>query len=210
MFEPWICSLIVLGLASCGINTLPTKDVWYTQHYIIMQDFERQAYRGLSDAGKIAFQDLFWKARNPDALGIFAARLESIRKNFWMENSRQPWNTDRARIYLLNGSPTSIDYDQNVDWALTVLPGQSADASTDRSNEDIGANRAEIWTYPYDKYLIKYVFVFVQPNRWTMVQSSLVNNQFLGEFESNSRTTVFGIKDPEKYKQEIAALEKKK
>jgi GWxTD domain-containing protein len=202
--------IAVMALASCGINLMPTKDVWFTQDYIIMQDFERDAYRTLSEPGKIAFHDLFWKYRTADAKGIFEARLDYVKKTFWKENSQQPWNTDRARTYLLNGSPAAIDYDQNIDFALTVLPGTQSSVSTDRSNEDIQANRAEIWTYQYDKYLIKYVFVFVQPTSWRMVQTALTNNRYLGEFENSSKTETFGISDPAAYKQDIAGLEKKK
>jgi hypothetical protein len=36
--------LTVLAAAGCGINTMPTKDVWFTQHYIIMQDFEQREF----------------------------------------------------------------------------------------------------------------------------------------------------------------------
>jgi GWxTD domain-containing protein len=202
--------LVVCLLSSCGVSLMPTKDVWFTQHYYIMQDFERQAYRTLSETGRQGFQELFWKYRSDDARKLFEERLQFVQTNFKKENSQQPWNTDRARVYLLNGSPASIDYDQNVDFAMTILPGQSRSVSTDRSNEDIQANRAEIWTYPYDKYLIKYVFVFVQPSTWRMVQTSLTNNRYLGEFDDAGKIEGFKITDLEAYKQEIGRLEKRK
>ena len=200
--------LVVLALVSCGVNTIPTKDVWFTKHYIIMQDFERNAYRGLSEAGRKSFQDLFWSHRTADAQKTFAARMDYVMKNFRKENSQQPWNTDRGRTYLLNGDPAAIDYDQNIDFA-TPLPGQTS-AARDMSGEDVQANRAEIWTYPYDKYLIKYVFAFVQPTSWRIVQSALTNNRYLGEMENSSKTETFGITDLDGYKKELAALEKKK
>jgi GWxTD domain-containing protein len=203
--------LIVLGLASCGISMMPTKDVWFTQHYIIMQDFERDAYRTLSEPGKMAFQDLFWKYRSPDSKAAFAARLDYVTKNYWKENSRQPWNTDRSRIFLLHGSPAAIDYDQNVSWAMTVLPGGSGAVASDRSAEDLQANRAEIWTYQFDKYLIKYGFVFVVgSSSWKAAMPPTAGNQYRGEFEDYSRKVVFAVTDLAGYKQEIAGLEKKK
>ncbi|MCK7540036.1 MAG: hypothetical protein MZV63_58575 [Marinilabiliales bacterium] len=38
----------VAGRAAAAI---PKKDAWYTQHYVIMQDFEKKAYRKLSERG---------------------------------------------------------------------------------------------------------------------------------------------------------------
>ncbi len=202
--------LVILLFASCGINSIPTKDVWFTQHYAIMQDFERQAYRTLSDAGRLGFQDLFWKHRAEQARATFATRLEYVKKIYWKENSQQPWNTDRSRVLLLHGEPAAIDFDQNVDFALSVLPGDTGNVSSDRTTEDIQANRAEIWTYSYDKYLIKFVFVFVKPTSWRMYQSALTNNRYLGEFDEADKTVTFAVSDLEGYKREIAGLEKRK
>jgi GWxTD domain-containing protein len=198
--------LTVLALAGCGINTMPTKDVWFTQHYIIMQDFERSAYRSLSAEGKKAFQELFWSARTQDARATFDARLEYVKENFWKENSQQPWNTDRSRVYLLNGSPASIDVDQNNSWAMSGSPTAMTQAS-DRTNEDVAANRAERWTYQYDKYLINYIFAFVQPYQWKITTTT--GSRYLGDFENYNRTVTFGITDLERYQQALAALEKK-
>jgi GWxTD domain-containing protein len=200
-----LISVVAFAVRSPG--AIPKKDAWYTQHYIIMQDFERKAYRTLSADGRKAFQEVFWAARTSEARAKFGARLEYVKKNFWKENTRQPWNTDRSRVYLLNGSPASIDVDQNVDFASVMLPSQTVQA-TSRSNEDVGANRAEVWIYPYDKYFIKYTFVFVQPYQWKITQ--LTGNRYLGEFESYNKNVTFGIVDLERYRQDLAALEKKK
>lgn len=196
----------VLALTGSGVGAIPKKDAWYTQHYIIMQDFERKAYRALSADGRKAFQELFWAARTSDARATFQARLEYVKKNFWKENNQQPWNTDRSRVYLLNGSPASIDVDQNTSWGSVALPGQMAQA-TNRANEDVAANRAEAWTYQYDKYLINYIFAFVQPYQWKITQTT--GSRYLGEFETYNKNVTFGIVDIERYKQDLAALEKK-
>ena len=53
---------IVLSLLSGAAGAsagIPKKDVWYTQHYMILQDFERKLYRDLSEEGRKGFQDLF-------------------------------------------------------------------------------------------------------------------------------------------------------
>jgi GWxTD domain-containing protein len=199
--------LAILTLPARGVSAMPKKDAWFTQHYIIMQDFERKAYRTLSVDGKKAFQELFWAARTSEARAKFQVRLEYVKKNFWKENTRQPWNTDRSRVYLLNGSPASIDVDQNVDFASVVLPSQTVQA-TSRSNEDVGANRAEVWVYPYDNYFIKYTFAFVQPYQWKITQTT--GNRYLGNFENYNKNVTFGIADLEKYKQDLAGLDKKK
>jgi GWxTD domain-containing protein len=196
----------VLSLPGRSVGAIPKKDAWYTQHYVIMQDFERKAYRTLSVDGRTAFQKLFWAVRTSDARAKFQARLDYVTKNYWKENSKQPWNTDRSRVYLLNGSPVAIDYDQNVSWA-GALPGQMA-APTNRSNEDVAADRAEVWTYSYDKYLIRYTFAFVQPYQWKITQTT--GSRYLGELENSNKNMTFGITDLEKYKQDLDGLQKMK
>lgn len=196
----------VLTVAASVSAAIPKKDAWYTQHYIVMQDFERKLYRDLSVAGRQSFQDLFWAARTPEARGKFQARLEYVIKNFWKENSKQPWNTDRGRTYLLNGAPASIDYDQNVNFG-TLLPGQFADNAS-RSTEDVGGNRAEVWVYPYDQYFIQYTFAFIQPSQWRRTQTT--GSRYLGELETFNKTVTFGIVDEASYKQGLDGLAKKK
>lgn len=197
----------VLAAASTAAAAIPKKDVWYTQHYVIMQDFERKLYRDLSEEGRKGFQQLFWAARKSDARVLFDARMEFVVKTYKTENSKQPWNTDRGRILLLNGPPASIDYDQNISFSSTVMPGQTADP-TSRSSEDVAANRAEIWTYPFDKYFIRYTFYFVQPSQWRITQTT--GSHYLGDLENYNKTVTFGIVDEAQYKQDLAALAKKK
>ena len=196
----------VLAFAGRASAAIPKKDAWYTQHYIIMQDFERKAYRALSAEGRKAFQELFWAARTQEARAKYQTRLEYVNKTFWKENSKQPWNTDRSRVYLLNGSPASIEYDQNVSWS-GPMPGQIA-AATSRNNEDVAADRAELWIYPYDKYFIRYTFVFVTPNSWRITQTT--GSRYLGELEEFNKNVTFGIVDIERYKQDLAGLDKAK
>jgi GWxTD domain-containing protein len=199
--------VLALGVAAAAASGIPKKDVWYTQHYFIMQDFERKLYKDLSEEGRKGFRELFWTVRTPEARAKFETRMDYINKNFKQENRRQPWNTDRGRVYLLNGSPASVDYDQNVDWAMTVMPG-SMSTATDRTNEDLAANRAEIWVYPFDQYFIKYTFAFVQPNQWRITQTT--GNHYLGELENYNKTVTFGIADEAAYKQALDGLAKKK
>ena len=75
-------------------------------------------------------------------------------------------------------------------------------------NEDVGANRAEVWIYPYDQYFIQYTFAFVQPSQWRMTQTT--GSRYLGELETYNKTVTFGIVDEETYKQDLAGLAKKK
>ncbi|HSA94435.1 MAG TPA: GWxTD domain-containing protein [Acidobacteriota bacterium] len=187
------------------------KDDWYTQHYIIMQDWERKAYKSLSSEGKVEFQTLFWESRDPKSKQTFDARMEFITQNYKRENSKQPWNTDRGRYYLLNGSPAAVDYDQNTNWGSLAVPGQSiGTGATSREREDVSADRAEIWTYPYNENFIKYVFIFETPNRWVIISAQVQGSRYRGEFENYQRTVVYGVLEPEQYKERIAALKNKK
>lgn len=194
-----------LALAPRGFGAIPRKDTWYTQHYIIMQDFERKAYRDMSVEARKSFQEIFWASRTSDARAAFAARLEYVKKTFWQENKKQPWNNDRARVYLLNGNPVSIDVDQNNSWGTVGLPNDFRQP-TDRTNEDVAANRAEIWTYNFDKYFIQYVFVYRQPNQWRIQQVQGSGSRYLGDLEEYNRTVTFGVVDPDQYQKDIDAL----
>ncbi len=208
-----LLAAVFAGLAAtagCSVGLMPTKDVWYTQHYYLMQKFEQDAYRKLSDAAKPRFQALFWEARSPEARKLFDTRMEYILKTFGRENRSQPWNTDRARIYLLNGSPANIDYKQNTAWAMQAglaagNVGGTGAAGTERSNEDVQAMTSEVWTYPHLDHLIEYTFNFAQPNEWRL-QIRTDQNRYLGELELFSRQVVFGPADPEGYKAGIEAL----
>jgi len=66
--------LSVLALTARGVGSMPKKDAWFTQHYIIMQDFERKAYRELSVDGR--------KAATPQAAGTqYREQLEDFNRN---------------------------------------------------------------------------------------------------------------------------------
>jgi len=201
--------LSLLVFESCGINFLPSKDDWYAQHYFIMHDFERAAYKALSAEGKKEFQGLFWEARWPEAKNVFMARIDFIMKAFKKENSRQPWNTARSRIYLLNGNPESIDYKQNDFWAMQVREGAGVSGQvSDRSNEDVQARTAEVWTYRYDKYLIDYIFNFIPPSEWRLSPATFSGNRYLGELEKLNREQTYGIIDIDRYTADLENLKK--
>jgi len=207
-----VISLIVLSSA-CGINSLPSKDPWYAQHYYIMHDYERDIYKHLSPEGRLEFQKLFWEARQPVAKEQFDNRINYIQKVYKTENHSQPWNTDRARIYLLNGPPASIDYRQNTDWVMQAVEGggiTGAESGSDRTKEDIQANTAEIWVYPYKSFFIYYVFTFSPPNTWKLNPSTFQNNRYLEQLENMNKDLTFALKDEEDYKTKLSALPKKK
>jgi GWxTD domain-containing protein len=197
-----IIVLILAGsfLIACGANMLPSRDPWYAMHYFIMQDYERGAYRALSDNGRLEFQKLFWEARSPEAKKLFDARMEYIENNFKKENFKQPWNTDRARVYLLNGNPASIEYTQNNNWALSIREGGSAsNNATSRSGEDIQATTLEVWSYPYDRFIVAYAFSFDPPNKWQAVTMAASGSRYIGELELNNKSAVWGAKNPDAY-----------
>ena len=199
--------LLLLFLVSCGISLMPSKDAWYAQHYFIMQDFERETYKSLSPAAKLEFQNLFWQVRSAESRKEFDKRIGFIAKAFKKENARQPWNTDKGRIYLLNGDPNQIDYRQNTDWAMRVQPGVGqTQGVNDRSGEDIQANTAEVWIYRYDKYIVNYVFTFKSPNQWHLDQTSFSGSRYYGALETQSREITYGIGDIDPYKKKLESL----
>ncbi|MFO7733955.1 MAG: GWxTD domain-containing protein [Candidatus Aminicenantes bacterium] len=196
----------IAGTAGCSAGLMPTRDAWYTQHYYLMQRYEQETYKKLSDAAKPQFQALFWEARSPEAKKLFDSRMEFILKTFAKENSNQPWNTDRARVYLLNGSPANIDYKQNTGWAMqTGGGGGTGAAAVERSGEDVNAMTSEVWTFPSKDHIIEYTFSFVRPNEWRL-QIRPDQNRYLGEFELDNRQKVFGPLNPDEYRAKLEAL----
>jgi GWxTD domain-containing protein len=204
-----IIALILAGsfLAACGASMLPSRDPWYAMHYFIMQDYERAAYRALTDNGRLEFQKLFWDVRKPEAKGLFDARMAYINDNFKKENFKQPWNTDRARVYLLNGSPASIEYAQNNDWAMTIRQGGStSNNASSRSGEDIQATTLEVWSYPYDRFIVAYGFSFEPPNKWKAAGMAAAGARYIGELELANKSDVWGARDPDAYARRLEEL----
>ena len=198
----WILLFLAAAfLTGCAMNMLPSKDPWYAQHYFLMQKFEQDAYRAMSENGRLEFQKIFWTERAPAAKAEFDRRLAYIDKTFRRENSAQPWNTDRARIYLLNGSPASLEYSQNDAWGM-----QGAMGSSSRSGEDIQANTLEVWSYPYQQFLVAYAFNFQPPNKWKAVSMTAGGARYIGDLEAMNRMGVWGPKDPDGYARKLDEL----
>lgn len=193
--------------AACGVSSMPSRDAWFAQHYIIMQDFERQAYKDLTEPARLEFQKLFWAARAPESKAEFDRRIDYIMKTYRRDNSKQPFNCDRARIYLLNGSPASIDYTQ-TDWTMNVSQGAGVGGTgtMDRSNEDISATTAEVWTYPYGNQFVRYAFSFKPPNEWRLNPSATAGNRYVGALETQSKAMTYGILDPQDYEKRIEEM----
>jgi GWxTD domain-containing protein len=188
-------------LTGCAMNMLPTKDPWYAKHFFIMQDFERKAYTQMSENGRLELQKVFWTERAPAARIEFDKRLAYCEQTFRRENSAQPWNTDRARVYLLNGNPASIEYSQNDAWV-----GFGATGASSRSGEDIQANTLEVWSYPYQQYLVAYAFSFQPPNKWKAVTMTAGGARYIGDLEQMNKMSQWGPKDPDAYVRKLDEL----
>lgn len=205
----WALALVCIMLVGCGISLVPSKDEWYGKHYYIMQDYEWKIYKSLSAAGQLEFQKLFWEARSPGSKKEFDQRVEYCMQTFKRENSKQPFNVDRAHIYLLNGRPDQIEYSQNDTWANHNQSGAANFMSVnDRTNEDVSANTAEVWTYQYDKFLIQYVFVFQSPSTWKMNQAVFSGNRYVGAFELQNKEDFYGPANEDDYKAKLEELKK--
>jgi GWxTD domain-containing protein len=202
-----VIGLIVLGAASVFLNALPKKDVWYTQHYFLMQDYERKAYKGLTANGRLEFQKLYWESRSPAAKEEFDRRMAYIEPTFRNENSAQPWNTDRARIYLLNGRPAGVEQRQNDFWTGQVtVPGAQTNVNQDRTGEDIQGKTLEVWSYPFERQVVVYGFSFQPPNKWVQVQISAAGGRYIQGLERRSRIQTWGPGDEEAYKARLEEL----
>ena len=206
MKKMFILFLALVSAGACSMAMMPSKDPWYAQHYFIMQDFERETYRSLSDAGKLDFQKLFWEARPAQSKAEFDGRLAYIDLNFKRENFEQPWNTDRARVLLLNGKPAHIDQRQNDNWGMAVPVGVPGGVTTERAGEDVGASTVEVWSYPFENQIVEYGFLFQLPNKWKQSQGSAAASRYMGGLEKQNRLSVYGVRNEDDYKQKLEAL----
>lgn len=212
--KKWIGIFFLFCFAACSLKLMPSKDPWYAKHYFIMHDFEWDVYKELSAEGKIQFQELFWKVRDPRAKALFENRLEFVTKNFKTENRSTPWNTDRGRIYLLNGNPAEVRYANNDDiGGITVVStggegsGVLGGVNRERSNESIAARQAELWVYPYRSYRITYQFNFSQPRQWKLIPN-MSESAFREELELYNRQVTYGVVDAKKYREQLEELKK--
>jgi GWxTD domain-containing protein len=209
-----IAALVLAGsmLAACGINLIPSHDDWYAMHYYVMQDYEWQTYKQLWPAARLDFQKLFWTVRSPYAKDEFDKRVEFCMKTYKRENARQPFNVDKAHIYLLNGPPIQISFQQNTNWGMQSATPTAASGGTfstgvtDRTNEDVAANTAEVWTYPAGDRLVNYVFQFRSPNGWNLQQSAVDEGKYRGALELFNKNGFFAVVDVAGYKQKLEAL----
>jgi len=163
-----------------------------------MRDFEKRLYAKLGPEGREAFRELFWAYRDPGSRLEFGARLRRVTAAFRKENSLRPWTTDRGRIFLLNGSPVSVDYADDESWANPAAEG-------DVSRDDIAARRGETWTYVFGPSPVVYSFLFLKPNEWRLVDRMSGNWDRAG-LEASSRDVTFGITDLGAYKAALAEL----
>ncbi len=198
--------LLVAAGAACGASMLPTKDEWYARHYFIMQKFEMDAYKAMAPEARMEFQQLFWAVRSPAVKGEFDTRMAYINNEFKNENAKQPWNTDRARVYLLNGSPASRDYTTNDAWNTSTAVGGMGSGATGREGEDIQARSLEVWNYPFGRFFVMYGFTFNPPNKWKQANPTATTGRYLGQFELQNRVEIWGAQDEETYKKRIAEL----
>jgi len=198
--------LIALGAAAGVLNALP-KDSWYAQHYFLMQDYERKAFKGLSANGRLEFQKVYWEFRSAAAKEEFDRRIAYIGPTFKNENSAQPWNTDRARIYLLNGRPAGVEQSQNDAWASQMIPsGVQGVATGDRSGEDIQGKTLEVWSYTFEGRVVVYGFSFQPPNKWVQIQISASGGRYIQGLEKRNRIQTWGPSDEDAYKAKLADL----
>lgn len=172
-----ILAVLSFFLACCGISLFPPPDDWFALHYIIMEDWERNFYKKLTDEGKKKFRDYFWEVREPESKQIFEERLDEVMKIYKKENPIQPWNNDRARIYLLHGPPFEVTHDYGP-------------YRTDTEDEDLQGRIREYWGYPFRNYFVFYFFKFYPPNEWRL-QPESYRDPFLIEFEKESKEKYF-------------------
>jgi GWxTD domain-containing protein len=203
--KKWAVLLSLAVVVGCGVNLLPTKDEWFAVHYFIMQDFEKTIYLELASEDKLKFQTMFWEARTSEARQEFQKRLEYVNKAHKDENPSQPWNSDRSRIYLLNGPPAYISEVKGFD--TNDYRGGDPDKKytvVSRSGEDIMSMTAVVWQYQGKDRPIRYTFQHASPREYRLQSIG----QYEKELENFNKNTLYRIVDQEKYAAGLQSLKK--
>ncbi len=164
----WLIAAAQLVLSSCGINTMPSHDEWYTKHYYIMQDFERQTYKELSPAARLEFQTAFWEARDPKSKKVFDKRM-TLRDEDVQEGQLQPAVELRPGPHLPSQwSAEQRRGQQNANWAMGASRSRRRHLHQRRRPHQRRYLRQHVRALdiPVDIYLVSYVFTFRSPNEW--------------------------------------------
>ena len=179
-------TLILLGSAACsstpGIKVAedPAAEAFYEKARLIMTGEENKIWKALPDnATREEFIEEFWKIRDPDpATDENEAKLEFAERvryaNTWFgmfnprrgydskgedeEKSRQGWNEERGRVYIVLGPPDVVYFMSPEDETV------SHDGSRLRP-------KAEDWTmeqWIYDRYRAYVVFTKSSTGSWRM------------------------------------------
>jgi GWxTD domain-containing protein len=111
-----VSGLLLAGLGACRLYNLekklgPADADFYARVQYIMTSEERKIFLELPEAERPAFQEEFWRRRDPDPATeenefktAYLARMEDADKLFLGEG-KPGWMTDRGRVYILFGPP---------------------------------------------------------------------------------------------------------
>jgi GWxTD domain-containing protein len=111
-----LLGLLVAASGACRMYNLekklgPADADFYARVQYIMASEERKIFLELPEAERPAFQEEFWKRRDPDPATeenefkiSYFARMEDAEKLFLGEG-KPGWMTDRGRVYILFGPP---------------------------------------------------------------------------------------------------------
>jgi GWxTD domain-containing protein len=179
-------TLILLWASACssspGVQVArdPAIEAFYEKARLIMTREENKIWKSLPDnASKGEFIEEFWKIRDPDPatdenearqefdervryantwFGTFNPRRGFDAKGEDEEKSRQGWNEERGRVYIILGPPDVVYFSSPEDETV------SHDGSRSRA-------RAEDWTmeqWIYDRYSTYAVFTRSATGSWRL------------------------------------------
>jgi len=107
----------------------PKYQEWLKLVSYIITDQEREVFLKLKrDADREAFIESFWKMRDPtpgtpenEYKEEIIKRFEYVNTNFKRGSSREGWQTDMGRIYMILGPPASIE---RIEGKTGIVPCQ--------------------------------------------------------------------------------------
>jgi GWxTD domain-containing protein len=179
-------TLVLLWASACssspGVRVVrdPAIEAFYSKARLIMTREESKIWKALPDnASKQEFIDEFWKIRDPDPatdeneakeefeervryantwFGTFNPRRGFDAKGEDEEKSRQGWNEERGRVYIILGPPDVVYFASDDDETV------SHDGTRSRA-------RADDWTmeqWIYDRYSAYVVFTKSSTGSWRL------------------------------------------
>lgn len=157
---------------------------------LLVQPDERHTYQNLTTEDEQGrFVELFWQRRDPtpatprnEFQEEFEKRLAYVNKKFSAGNT-PGWKTDRGKIYLRYGPPTSIEYHPSGDVIQKHTRGNASDPGIKQD-----AMKLNSFSYPFEEWWYNSI-----PGVGNDIRLEFVDTSLMGDYQLGRDRDIFGF-----------------